>query len=69
MEMVLLAHEAVTPGGKPVGVPMLVALTVACVSDVKAVLTHTREGPVAGATDMMVIVPEAVPQPPVKVAV
>ena len=38
MVMVLLAHEAVTPGGKPLGVPMPVALTVVCVMAVSAVL-------------------------------
>jgi hypothetical protein len=67
--MVLLAHEAVTPGGKPLGVPMPVALTVPCVMAAKAVLIHTRGALEAGATDTMVIVPEAVPHPPVKVAV
>lgn len=69
MVMVLLAHEADIPGGKPVGLPMPVALTVACVMAPKGVLIHTRGALEAGATDTMVIVPEAVPQPPVKVAV
>jgi len=39
--MVLLAHVAVTPGGKPVGVPIPVASVVANVISVNAVLIHT----------------------------
>ena len=38
--MVLLAHDAVTPAGNPVGVPMPVARIVVCVIDVSAVLIH-----------------------------
>jgi hypothetical protein len=39
--MVLDAHAAVTPAGKPVGAPMPVAPVVAMVILVKAVLMHT----------------------------
>ena len=39
--IVLLAHAAVTPAGKPVGVPMPVAPVVVCVIFVKAVLMHS----------------------------
>ena len=41
MVMVLLAHVAVTPAGKPEAVPMPVALVVVWVMLVKAVLIHT----------------------------
>ncbi len=40
MVMVLLAQAAVTPAGKPVAVPIPVALVVVCVILVKAVLIH-----------------------------
>ena len=41
MVMVLDAHAAVTPAGKPVGTPIPVALVVAIVILVRAVLIHT----------------------------
>jgi hypothetical protein len=69
--MVLLAHDAVTPAGKPVAVPMPVAPVVASVMLVSAVLIH-RVGVLDGAPAVLfgvtVIVPVAltVPQPPVK---
>ena len=69
--MVLLAHDAVTPAGKPVAVPMPVAPVVAIVMLVSAVLIH-RVGVLDGAPAVLfgvtVIVPVAltVPQPPVK---
>ena len=69
--MVILfpAHEAVTPVGNPVGVPMPVAPVVVWV-DVRGVLTHTvcaSSGGLAVLEVMTVIVPVAfiVPQPPV----
>ena len=40
MVMVLLAHVAVTPEGKPIAVPMLVASVVLCVIGVNGVLEH-----------------------------
>ena len=40
MVMVLEAHEAVTPEGKPVAVPIPVAPVVVCVILVNAVLIH-----------------------------
>ena len=66
MVMVLLAHEAVTPAGKPDGTPMSVALMVVCVMAVSAVLTHRVGELEAGETDTTVMIPETVPQPPVK---
>jgi hypothetical protein len=66
MVMVLLAHEAVTPAGKPDGTPMPVALMVVCVMAVSAVLTHRVGELEAGETDTTVMIPETVPQPPVK---
>lgn len=69
MVMVLLAHEAVKPAGKLVGLPMPVALMVVCVIAVKAVLMHRLGELEAGETDTTVIVPETVPQPPTKVPV
>jgi hypothetical protein len=41
MVMVFDAHAAVTPPGKPVGVPMPVAPVVVCVMGVSAVLIHS----------------------------
>src|SRR5215218_1428634 len=41
MVMVLPANAAVTPPGKPVGVPMPVAPVVVCVMDVRAVLIQS----------------------------
>ena len=69
--MVLLAHDAVTPAGKPVAVPMPVAPVVAIVMLVSAVLIH-RVGVLDGVPAVLfgvtVIVPVAFtePQPPVK---
>ena len=67
---VLLAHDAVTPAGKPVAVPMPVAPVVACVIFVKAVLTQIAgvlEAAPAVLSGVTVIVPVAftLPQPPV----
>ena len=69
MVMVLLAHEAFTPAGKPVGTPMPVALMVVCVMAVKALLMHRYGELEAGETDTTVMVPETVPQPPVSAIV
>jgi hypothetical protein len=69
--IVLEAHAAVTPAGKPVAVPMPVAPVVASVMLVSAVLIH-RVGVLDGAPAVLfgvtVIVPVAFtePQPPVK---
>ena len=69
--IVLEAHAAVTPAGKPVAVPMPVAPVVAIVMLVSAVLIQ-RVGVLDGAPAVLfgvtVIVPVAltVPQPPVK---
>ena len=68
--IVLLAHAAVTPAGKPVAVPIPVAPVVECVMLVNAVLIHkvglelAAPAVLAGVT---VIVPVAftLPQPPV----
>jgi hypothetical protein len=69
--IVLFAKVAVTPGGKPVTVPIAVAPVVVCVIFVKAVLMHNVGLLDAAATvlsGVTVIVPVAftVPQPPVK---
>ena len=70
MVMVLPARAAVTPGGKPVGLPMLVTPMVAWVTDgVSATSTHAFKPPTAGAMDATVMVPVTVPQPPTKVPV
>jgi hypothetical protein len=63
-------HEAVTPAGSPVGVPIPVAPVVVCVIGVNNVLTHNVGVDVAAVTVLLgitVIVPIAVnvPQPPV----
>ena len=69
--IVLEAHVAVTPAGKPVAVPMPVAPVVAIVMLVSAVLIH-KVGVLDGAPAVLfgvtVIVPVAFtePQPPVK---
>ena len=68
--MVLDAHAAVTPAGKPVGAPMPVAPVVAMVILVKAVLMHKvgeEDGAPAVFAGVTVIAPVAltVPQPPV----
>ncbi len=68
--IVLLAHAAVTPAGKPVAVPMPVAPVVVCVMFVNAVLIHNvgdelaAPAVLAGVT-MMVPVAFTLPQPPV----
>ena len=70
MVMVLLAHAAVTPAGKPVADPMPVAPVVACVMFVNAVLIHNVGDEDAAPAVLIetVIVPVAfiLPQPPVK---
>ena len=68
--IVLPAHAAVTPAGKPVAVPIPVAPVVVCVIFVKAVLIHKvglLEATPAVLFGVTVIVPEAftLPQPPV----
>ena len=68
--MVLAAHAAVTPAGKPVAAPMPVAPVVVCVIGVKAVLIHSvgvDEATLAVLLAVTVIVPVAfiAPQPPV----
>ena len=65
------AHKAVTPAGRPVGVPIPVAPVVVCVIAVRGVLVHSVGVEDAAPTvlpDVTVIVPVAdtVPQPPVK---
>ena len=68
--IVLVAHVAVTPVGKPVAVPIPVAPVVVCVMAVSAVLIH-NVGVVEAALTVLagvtVIVPVAftLPQPPV----
>ena len=71
MVIVLFDHDAVTPGGRPVKVPIPVAPVVLCVMFVKAVLIHklgVADGAVAVLSGLTVIVPIAltIPQPPVK---
>ena len=74
MVMVLSAQAAVTPEGKPVGVPMPVATEVLCVILVNGVLIQSEGVIDAALTDLFglfgftVIVPVAftLPQPPVK---
>ena len=68
--IVLEAHAAVTPAGKPVAVPMPVAPVVACVMLVNAVLIQrvgVLDAVPAVLAGVTVIVPVAftVPQPPV----
>ena len=68
--IVLLAHAAVTPVGKPVAVPIPVAPVVVCVIAVSAVLIHTvgeLDAALTVLAGVTVIVPVAltVPQPPV----
>jgi hypothetical protein len=69
MVIVLEAHAAVTPAGKPVAVPIPVAPVVVCVIAVKAILIH-KVGVVDAAlvvfAGVTVIVPVAFtePQPP-----
>ena len=64
------AHEAVTPVGSPVAVPMPVAPVVACVISVNAVLMHSvgvEDASVTVMPGLTVITPVAItsPQPPV----
>jgi hypothetical protein len=76
MVIVFEAQDAVTPAGRPVGIPMPVAPVVVCVSRLNAVFTHRvgvpdGEETVLGATVlsgviMIVPVADTVPQPPVK---
>ena len=68
--MVLLAHAAVTPIGKPKAVPIPVAPVVVCAIAVSAELIHTvgaLEAAVTALAGVTKIVPVAftVPQPPV----
>ena len=68
--MVLLAHAAVTPAGRSVGVPMPVAPVVVCVMAVSGVLMHKvgveEAAPtVLSGVTVMVPVAFALPQPPV----
>jgi hypothetical protein len=70
MEIVLAAHAAVTPAGKPVAAPIPMAPVVVCVMAVSAVLMQTvgvDEGADAVLSGVTVIVPVAftAPQPPV----
>ncbi len=68
--IVLLAHAAVRPAGKPVTVPMPVAPVVVCVMFVNAVLIHNvgdelaTPAVLAGVT-MIVPVAFILPHPPV----
>ena len=71
MVIVLDAQAAVTPGGKPVAVPIPVAPVVVRVKLVSAVLIHSvgdEEAVPAVLTGVTVMVPVAFtePQPPVK---
>ena len=64
------AHDAVTPLGRPVAVPIPVAPVVVCVIAVSAVLMHrvgVEDADPAVFADVTVIVPVAnsAPQPPV----
>jgi len=72
--MVFDAHDAVTPAGNPVGVPMPVAPVVVCVIAVRAVLIQSVGVEDAALTvlfgvTVMVPVAVTVPQPPVNVTV
>jgi len=69
MVIVLEDHNAVTPGGSPIAVPIPVALTVVCVIAVRAVLIHkvgVDEAAVTVFAAVTVIVPVAltIAQPP-----
>ena len=71
MVMVLSAQAAITPEGKPVGVPMPVAPVVLCVILVNGVLVHkvgVLEAALTVNIGFTVIVPVAFtePHPPVK---
>ena len=70
MVIVLAAHAAVTPAGKPVAVPIPVAPVVVCVIAVNAVLIHNvgvLDAALTVFAGVTVIVPVAVtvPHPPV----
>ena len=74
MVIVLAAHAAVTPAGRPVAAPMPVAPVVVCVILVIRVLIHKFGDDDAALTVLFgftVIIPVAVagPQPPVGVTV
>ncbi len=65
------AHKAVTPAGRPVGVPIPVAPVVVCMIAVRGVLMHSvgvEEAVLTVLSGVTVIVPVAdtVPQPPIK---
>jgi hypothetical protein len=69
--IVLDDHEAVTPAGRPLAVPIPVAPVVVCVIGVKTVLTHSAGLEEAAPTvfsGVTLIVPVAVvlPHPPVR---
>ena len=69
MVMVLLAQDAVTPAGKPVGVPIPVARIVVWVIAVKGVLMQrvgADEADPATISGITVMVPVAVLTPPVQ---
>ncbi len=71
MVTVFDAHAALTPAGRPVGVPMPAAPVVVCVIAVKGVLMHSvgvEEAAPAVLSGVTVMVPVAltVPQPPVR---
>jgi len=72
--MVFDAHDAVTPAGSPVAVPMPVAPVVVCVMAVSAVLIQSvgvEDAAVTVLFGVTVMVPVAVtvPQPPLRVTV
>ena len=67
--IVFEAHDAVTPGGNPVAVPMPVALVVVCVMEVNGVLIQRvgdDEADPATISGVTVIVPVIVFVPPVQ---
>jgi hypothetical protein len=71
MVIVSANHRAVTPAGRPLGVPMPVAFVVVCLISVKMELTHKAGVEDAALTVFvgeMIILPVAFtfPQPPVK---
>ena len=71
MVIVSANHRAVTPAGRPLGVPMPVAFVVVCLISVKMELTHkvgVEEAALTVLLGEMIILPVAFtfPQPPVK---
>jgi hypothetical protein len=65
------AHDAVTPSGRPVAIPIPIAPVVACVMGVSVVFRHTVGSSEAAPTVLFaftVIVPtaETLPQPPLR---